>query len=153
MPNRNKYYHALHKAIVQDDGLVSFDWLLCYGGAKLHFQGSAYNAAANVCTLALRANTYDDHLQHGVLTLVHVPTYRKDGRVVRPERSVHQFSCTHEHAPSTDAPVRIVFHRVPHTVDGKVRYRVVGMADPIGPPVTFRPSNAEEAARVYPYHV
>ena len=77
MPSREAYFDRLHQAIVQNDGVVDFAFLLEYGGKQLHYKGGDYNPDANIVTHRLVDRTYDNTLGTTDIDMIHVPVYTK----------------------------------------------------------------------------
>ena len=156
MPSREAYFDRLHQAIVQNDGIVDFAFLLEHGDKRLHYKGCGYNPDANIVTHRLVDGTYDDTLGTTDIETVHVPVYTKSKTDAQGRTRTRTFNRPRP-APypetGANAPMHLAFAKLPHKVGGRVQYKLLGVCERVGPPTTFRPATEAEAQRLYPYHL
>ena len=156
MPSREAYFDRLHQAIVQNDGVVDFAFLLEYGGKQLHYKGGDYNPDANIVTHRLVDRTYDNTLGTTDIDMIHVPVYTKTKTDAQGRTRTRTFNRPRP-APYPEmgvkAPMHLAFAKLPHKVDGRVQYKLLGVCERVGQPTTFRPATEAEARRLYPYHL
>ena len=154
MPDRRAYFNDLAQTLATNDNCVDFAFLIKYGGTQLHWKGVAYNPNANVVTHKLVDGTYDDQLATSEVEMMHVPVYTKTSTDVDGNLRTRTYNrpLTPPY-PDTgpNAPVHLAFAKVPG--GRRVRYALLGVCERAGPPTTFRPRSADEARRLYPYHL
>ena len=155
MPNRAAYFQKLHTAITQNHGIVDFDFLIHYGGKQLHYKGLDYNPDANILTMRLVEGTYDDIIASNEIETVQVPVYTKttlDAKGHAHTRTFNEPQPTPYPETGPNAPMRLAFVKLSKKAGGRVRYKLLGVCERIGPPTIFRPNSEEEARQLYPYH-